>query len=138
VPVNTAKRVAAELIQYGKVRRGWIDATVVQIFPELVRAAKLPVESGLLVSRTRRSGLAEKAGIRQGSEAVRYRSSVIYLGGDIITSVDGMKTESYADLYSALEDNKPGDKIKVEIIRSGKTSSLEVTLADREEVLSSN
>jgi S1-C subfamily serine protease len=136
VPVNTAKRVAAELIQYGKVRRGWIDATVVQIFPSLVRYARLPVETGLLVSRTRRSGLAEKAGDRQGTEAVRVGSSVIYLGGDIITSVDGMKTESYADLYSALEDNKPGDKIKVEIIRGGKTSTLEVTLADREEVLS--
>ncbi|GHV90014.1 peptidase S1 [Spirochaetia bacterium] len=136
VPVNTAKRVAAELMQYGKVRRGWIDATVVQIFPSLVNYAKLPVEAGLLVSRTRRSGLAEKAGIRQGSEAVRIGSSVVYLGGDIITSVDGMKTNTLADLYSALEDNKPGEKVAVEIIRGGKTSSLEITLADREEVLS--
>ncbi|MDR2258783.1 MAG: trypsin-like peptidase domain-containing protein, partial [Treponema sp.] len=136
VPVNTAKRVVAELIQYGKVRRGWIDASVVQIFPSLVRYAKLPVNSGLLVSRTRRSGFAEKAGIRQGTEPVRYGSSVIYLGGDIITSVDGMKTDTLADLYSALEDNKPGEKVAVEIIRGGKTSKLEITLADREEVLS--
>jgi S1-C subfamily serine protease len=136
VPVNTAKRVAAELIQYGKVRRGWIDATVVQLFPSLVRYAKLPVETGLLVSRTRRLGLAEKAGIRQGSEAVRIGSSVVYLGGDIITSVDGMKTNTLADLYSALEDNKPGEKVTVEIMRGGKSSVLEVTLADREEALS--
>jgi S1-C subfamily serine protease len=136
VPVNTAKRVVAELIQYGKVRRGWIDASVVQIFPALVRYANLPVNSGLLISRTRRNGFAEKAGIRQGTEPVRYGSSVIYLGGDIISSVDGMKTTTLADLYSALEDNKPGEKISVEIIRGGKTSTVEVTLADREEVLS--
>jgi S1-C subfamily serine protease len=136
VPVNTAKRVVAELIEYGKVRRGWIDATVVQLFPSLVRYAELPVESGLLVSRTRRSGLAEKAGIRQGSEPVRYGSSVIYLGGDIITSVDGMKTETLADLYSALEDNKPGETVTVEILRGGKTNAVPVTLADREEILS--
>jgi S1-C subfamily serine protease len=135
VPINTAKRVVAELIQYGKVRRGWIDATVVQIFPALVRYAKLPVNSGLLVSRTLRNGNAERAGIRQGSEAIRYGSSVIYLGGDIITMVDGMETSSLADLYSALEDNKPGDRIKVEIVRGGKKSTLELTLADREELL---
>jgi S1-C subfamily serine protease len=132
IPVNTAKRVVAELIQYGRVRRGRIDATVVQLFPDLVRYARLPVNQGLLVSRTRGGGLAEKAGLRQGTEAVRYRSSVIYLGGDIITSVDGMKTSTYADLFSALEDNKPGEKIQVEIIRGGRNLSLEITLTDRE------
>ncbi|GAB6392910.1 MAG: trypsin-like peptidase domain-containing protein [Treponematales bacterium] len=134
VPVNTAKRVVAELIEHGKVRRGWIDATVVQLFPSLVRYAKLPVSQGLLVSRTQKNGLAEKGGIRQGTEPVRYGSSVIYLGGDIITSVDGLKIASLADLYSALEDNKPGDRVSVEIIRSGKPVQLQITLADREEL----
>ncbi|GHV32452.1 peptidase S1 [Spirochaetia bacterium] len=133
VPVNTAKRVVAELIAYGKVRRGRIDATVVQLFPDLVTYAKLPVSSGLLISRTKKNGYAEQAGIRQGSEPVRYRSSVIYLGGDIITSVDGMKTDTLADLYSALEDNKPGERVAVELIRGGKTIKLELILADREE-----
>jgi len=135
VPVNTAKRVVTEIMQYGRVRRGWIDATVVQIFPSLVRYAKLPVESGLLVSRTLRNGLAEKAGLRQGSEPVQYGRTVIYLGGDIITSVNGIKTNSLADLYSSLEASRPGDKVKVEIIRGGQTTVLDVTLADREEVM---
>ncbi|MHC6202734.1 S1C family serine protease [Breznakiellaceae bacterium SP9] len=135
VPVNTAKRVVTELIRYGKVRRGWIDATVVQLFPDLVLYAKLPVRTGLLVSRTLKNGLAERAGIKQGSNAVRYGSSVIYLGGDIITAVDGMKTETLADLYSALEDNKPGETVKVEIMRDNKPLNLQVVLADREEVL---
>jgi S1-C subfamily serine protease len=136
VPVNTAKRVVAELIEFGRVRRGWIDASMVQLFPALVRYAKLPVNAGLLVSRTRRNGHAEQAGIRQGTEPVRYGSSVIYLGGDIITKVDGMPVNRLADLYSALEDNKPGEKIAVEVLRGSRTVRLEVTLADREEVLS--
>jgi S1-C subfamily serine protease len=122
----------AELIQYGKVRRGWIDASLVQI-SDLARYVKLPADSGLLVSRTRKSGLAEKAGLRQGSEAVRFGSSIIYLGGDIITSVDGMKTNNRTDLYSALENNKPGEKIAVEVLRDGKTVKLDIILADREE-----
>jgi len=135
IPVNTAKRVVNEIILYGRVRRGWIDATVVQIFPSLVRYARLPVSSGLLVSRTRRGGLAERAGLRQGSEPVQYGRSVIYLGGDIITSVNGMATNTLADLYSSLEACKPGDTVRVEIIRGGRTSTLDITLADREEVM---
>ena len=133
VPVNTAKRVVAELIRYGKVRRGRIDVAVVQIIPALVLYARLPVDAGLLVSRTKRSGFAEKAGIRQGTEPVRLGSSVIYLGGYIITSVDGVKTATYADLWAALEDNKPGDRVAVELLRGGSTVKVEVTLADREE-----
>jgi S1-C subfamily serine protease len=135
VPVNTAMRVAKELITYGKVRRGWIDATMVQLFPALVRYAKLPVNAGLLVSRTNRGGLAEKAGLRQGSEPAQYGRNVIYIGGDIITSVGGLKTGTLADLYSALENHKPGDKVTVGIIRGGEASAIEVILADREEVL---
>jgi S1-C subfamily serine protease len=135
IPVNTAKRVVRELIQYGKVRRGWIDATVVQIFPSLVRYAKLPVDSGLIVSRTVRGGLSEKAGLRQGNDAVQYGRSIIYLGGDIITAVNGVKINTFADLYTSLEASKPGDIVKVEIIRGGQASTLNITLADREEVM---
>ncbi|MDR2537812.1 MAG: trypsin-like peptidase domain-containing protein [Treponema sp.] len=132
VPVNTAKRVVAELIETGRVRRGMIDATMIQLFPALVSYAKLSVSSGLLVSRTRQNGLAERAGIKAGTEPVRYGSSVIYLGGDIITSVDGRRTDTLADLYAALEDNKPGETIVVEILRGSTKSQLRVTLADRE------
>ncbi|MCL2801623.1 MAG: trypsin-like peptidase domain-containing protein [Treponema sp.] len=135
VPANTVRRVVNEIMLHGKVRRGWIDATIVQIFPSLVRYARLPVNSGLLVSRTRRGGLAERAGLRQGTEAVQYGRSVIYLGGDIITSVNGLKTNTLADLYASLEACKPGDVVNVEIIRGGQTSVLRVTLADREEVM---
>jgi len=135
VPVNTAKRVVTEIMQHGRVRRGWIDATVVQIFPSLVRYARLPVNSGLLVSRTRRNGLAERAGLRQGTEPVQYGRSVIYLGGDIITSVNGIRTNTLADLYSSLEACRPGDVITVELIRGEQPHTLRVTLADREEVM---
>jgi len=113
VSVNAAKRVVPELIEYGKVRRGWIDIVPVQLFPELVRYARLPVSEGILVSRVIEGGNAEKAGIRGGRTPVRYGRSTIYLGGDIIVEVDGMEVGSLADLYSALEDNKPGERVSV-------------------------
>jgi S1-C subfamily serine protease len=132
IPVNTAKRVVGELIQYGRVRRGWIDATLVQLFPALVRHAELPVNQGLLVSRTLSGGLAERGGLRQGSTAVRQGRNVIFLGGDIITSVNGMEIKVLSDLYTALETSRPGDRVKVGIIRGTARSVIDITLADRE------
>jgi S1-C subfamily serine protease len=131
IPVNTAKRVVAELIQYGKVRRGWIDANFVQLNQDIVDYAKLPVSSGLLVSSVKKGGLAAKAGLKAGTEPVRYGRSVIYLGGDVVTKVDGMKVSSLTDLFSALEDNKPGDRVSVTVNRKGKTETLNIPLADR-------
>ena len=133
VPVNTARRVVGELIQYGTVRRGWIDASMVQLFPALVRHANLPVSEGLLVSRTHRNGLAERAGLRQGGTAVRHGRNVIYVGGDIITSVNGTEIRSVSDLYGALEASRPGDRVRVGIIRDGNALTIEVPLANREE-----
>ncbi|MDR0909164.1 MAG: trypsin-like peptidase domain-containing protein [Spirochaetaceae bacterium] len=137
VPVNTAKRVVADLIEYGRVKRGRIDATLVPLFSELVNYADLSVDSGLLVSRTAEGGKAAAAGLRQGTEAIRYRANrtmTIYLGGDIITKVNGKEVKSLADYYSALEESKPGDVVPVEINRRGRTQTLNITLADEAEL----
>ena len=132
VPVNTARRVVNEIIQHGMVRRGWIDASMVQLFPALVRHADLPVDQGLLVSRTQRGGFAERAGLRQGGTPVRHGRNVIYVGGDIITSVNGVNVRVLSDLYAALETSRPGDRVSVGVIRDGTPITVEVTLADRE------
>ncbi len=133
VPVDTAKRVIPDLIEHGRVVRGWIDITPVQLFPSLVRYADIPVKAGLLVSRVARGGKAEAAGLRGGDrgKAVRTSSGVIYLGGDIIVGVDGMEVKSLSDLYSALEDNRPGETVPVRIIREGKEKTLNVELVNR-------
>jgi len=53
------------------------------------------------------------------------------VGGDIITSVDGMPVSSLAEFYAALEDNKPGNKVTVEYYRGSRKFTVEVTLSDR-------
>ncbi len=133
VPVNTARRVVPDLIEYGVVRRGWIDVVPRQLFPQLVQYARLPVEKGLLVSEVVPGGNAQEAGIRGGDpdSAVRYGRTVIYLGGDIITAVDGMEVSSIANLYEALEDNRPGESVSVEFVRGRRTMEAEITLSER-------
>lgn len=138
VPVKTAKRVIPDLIEYGRVQRGWIDISPIQLFPQLVSYAKLPVSSGVLVSRVEPGGKAEAAGIQGGSArtAVRYGSTIIYLGGDIIIEIDGTQISNVASIYEALEDNKPGEKVKVVYLRNGTRHETEVELILRPERLS--
>ncbi|MCF7927746.1 MAG: trypsin-like peptidase domain-containing protein [Spirochaetales bacterium] len=133
VPVDTARRVVPELIEYGSVRRGWIDIVPVQIFPQLADYADLPVKRGILVSRVLPGGNADEAGLRGGDrdKAVRYGRSVIYLGGDIIIEIDGDRVTSLSDLYNALEDNKPGEVIDVVVVRGRKEKTIELELSER-------
>jgi S1-C subfamily serine protease len=131
VPVDTAKRIIPDLLQYGKVQRGWIDITPVHIFPELVRYADLPVTQGILVSEVVEGSNAEKAGLRGGDSQVRHGRSIILLGGDIIVEIDELPVSSLVDLLASLEDNKPGETVEVKIIRGLKEMSLFVELSTR-------
>ena len=135
VPINTAKRVVADILKYGKVLRGSIDADLVQVSSKLARYADLPVSYGLLVSQVKRGSNAAKADLKGGSEAVRSGygrySSVFYIGGDIITEIAGQKIKSLADYYSVLEDKKPGDTVKLKVIRNKKTIELNLVLSER-------
>ncbi len=137
VPVDTARRVVPELIADGRVRRGWIEVIPVQLEPSIVKYANLPVSRGLLVSRVVKDGNADRAGIRGGDpdKGVRYGRSLIYFGGDIIIEVDGMKTETLSDLFSALEDNRPGEIVEVELVRGRSKKRLSLTLSERPEGL---
>ncbi len=133
VPVNTARRVVPQLIEYGKVRRGWIEIVPVQLEPSIVRYGDLPVNKGIMISKVARGGNADEAGLRGGDQSnpVRYGRSIIYFGGDIIVEVDGMKVASLSDLFSALEDNEPEETIEVVAIRKGRRKTFKVELAER-------
>jgi S1-C subfamily serine protease len=136
VPVATAKRVVPELMKSGRVARGWIDVTMVALFSDLVDYMKqngipAPVDSGLLVSQAKRGGNADRAGIRGGATQVRTRASSFFVGGDIIVAVNGVKTDSMAQLYVALENTKPGDQTEVVYYRGNKKLTAQVQLSDR-------
>ena len=133
VPADTARRVVPDLIRYGFVQRGWIDIEPVQLFPSLVRYAGLSTSRGILVSKVRAGGNAEEAGIKGGrpDRAVRSGNTTIYLGGDIITGIDGETVATLGDLYAALERSRPGDTVEVILIRGRRELSVKVLLTAR-------
>lgn len=131
IPVNTAVAVIPDLIRSGTVTRGWLDIIPVQLSQQIIEYAKLPVQSGLLISQTVPGGKAEKSGLKGGSELVRYGNSIIYLGGDIIVEVNNTKINEYNDLYSALMTSRPGDKVDVVVNRKGERLTIKVELVQR-------
>ncbi len=93
----------------------------------------LETDAGIIVSKVEAGGKAETAGIRGGSEKVKYGDLIFYLDGDIIVEVAGIIISDFADYFSALESTKPGDTIDVVVMRGNKRINLDVELVERPE-----
>lgn len=132
VPSKTAIRVVNDLLKYGKVQRGTLDAKLVQNSRRIAQYAGLDIATGMIVSQNVRNGECEKAGLKAGTQAVYYgnRSSVIYLGGDVITKIDNIAITTLADYYSALESKKPGEEVTVVVRRNKKDVTLKIKLSE--------
>lgn len=124
VPVNTAKRVIPQLIQFGEVRRPKLGADLRSIESLVERGYRLPVQEGLLVASTLPGGAAANAGIR-GLGRDTDGSAVI---GDVILTVDGEKMNSLDDLYRLLDKKQFGETVRVEVYRSGQRTMIPVRL----------
>lgn len=131
VASNTAQASVNDIVKYGKVSRGWLDIVPVQLSQSIVDYAGLKVSKGLLVSQVVPGGKADVAGLKGGTSQVLYGSSVIYLGGDVITQVNGVDIEEYNDLFTALSNTRPGDKVQVVVNRNGSSVKLNVELVER-------
>ena len=132
VPSEIAVRVVNDLIKYGKVQRGVINASIVQLTNRIAQYAGLDISTGMLVSEVEGGSNAEKAGLKGGTKAVYYgsRNNILYLVGDVITKIDGITITSLAEYYSALESKKPGDVVSVVVHRNKKDVTLKITLSE--------
>ena len=131
IPVSTARRVVRDLLAFGRVNRGTIQASFVQNTGRIAAYAGYKISTGLLVNKVRSGSKAAQGGLKGGTKAVQYGTfnpQTIYLGGDIITEVNGIKIDRLADFYSALEDKKPGDKINITVYRDGHIIGLTIEL----------
>ncbi len=133
VPVNTAKRIVSDILQYGRVRKpdlGIRGIPLSRLGPQLVRALELPVSEGIMVVRAFSGASADKAGIRGANAQVQVGRYVIPVGGDIITKIDGKEVRQQDDIDHALNDKNVGDHVQVEVVRGGRRQTLSVQLAE--------
>jgi S1-C subfamily serine protease len=124
VPVNTAKRIVPQLIQFGEVRRPKLGADLRPVRDLVESGYRLPVNDGLLVANVMPGGAAANAGIRGLS---RDTDGSVLLG-DVIVSVDGEAMSSIDDLYRYLDKKQFGDTVQVEVFRGGRRTTVPVRL----------
>lgn len=118
IPANMAKASMAQIIRHGEVRRGQIGIGIQDITPDLRRAFELKNgQRGVLVTEVAEGSPAEKAGLN---------------AGDVILEVNGQTTTSTAQLRSQIGIKAVGERIKLKVLRDGKTRQLKVKIGKPE------
>src|SRR5215469_11237272 len=130
IPINTAKRVAEDLISQGRVRRATIGAEGRTLWPDLAEALNLPVQRGVLVERVDSRGPAAQAGIRGGNRSVLAGLRELRIGGDVIVAVNGKEVNSQSDLNLLLNRARPGDTVTLTVVREGRRMDMPVKLGE--------
>ncbi len=113
IPINLALRVAEDLIDDGKVSRGFLGVGMQDLSPEDAKAMGLGEAGGVLVNSVVSGSPAEKAGIQEG---------------DVVTSVGGQHVDNGLALRSIIASATAGTAIEVNVLRDGKQLKLKATL----------
>lgn len=131
IPINQAKEIAAQLIATGKVARPWLGVASWISINELSGYLDFGIDYGLLIVQIYQGSPAAQAGLKGGDRMVilgRYR---LYVGGDIITSIDGNTISELSDIDRMLRKKKVGDRITVKVFRDGRLMDVPVTLTEK-------
>lgn len=116
IPSDQAQQVMQDLIEHGRVVRGWVGVEAQEITPALAESFGLKDTTGLIIAGIFRDGPAHKAGL---------------LPGDILLEIDGQKIiNSYNSMYSVAR-MPPGTVLPVKVWRNGETIELEITVTQR-------
>ena len=116
IPVNMAKSIMSQILQYGEVKRGLLGVSISDFNADSAKAYGVEGTSeGALVQEVMDDSAAEKAGI---------------LVGDVIVAVDGQRIKSASDLRNTVGLKRSGDNVRVEVVREGKRRQLTARLSE--------
>ena len=116
IPVNIAKTIMAQLLEFGEVRRGLLGVSISDVTAETAEALGLDDEiQGALVQEVVSDSAAETAGIEVG---------------DVIVAVDGEEITSAADLRTTVGLRRSGETVRIEVLREGKRRRMSATLTE--------
>ena len=135
VPVDTVRRVVPELIAKGYYPHPWLGLSYVwNLNPDraqILREAGMivPSERGLLLLEIASGSPAARAGLRGGQSQVRIGRTLLLVGGDILTAIDGQPVATARDLLRYVDTQTTiGQTIQVTVWRDGQEVTVPVTL----------
>jgi 2-alkenal reductase len=116
VSANTIRQIADEIIANGKVDRAFLGVEAPPLTPRQAVSLGLPPTAGAIVTKVEPGTPAAQVGLR---------------AGDVITKVNDQQIDQQHPLQSVLVKFRPGEKVRLTIIRAGSAQTVEVTLAAR-------
>jgi len=131
IPINQAREIAEQLITTGKVARPWLGVASGISVSELSGYIDFGIDNGLLIVQLYQGSPAEQAGLRGGDRMVRIGFYRLYIGGDIITAIDGNDISESNDIDRALIRKKIGDRVNVKIYRDRRPMDVSVILTEK-------
>src|SRR3954447_21773097 len=128
IPSNTVKQIADQLISTGNVKHAYLGVEISEI-PSSV-SGPLGEAAGVAV-QTVHGTPAQKAGLKAATGNRAVNGQQYPTGGDVITAVDGQAVSTAAELQSAIDSHRPGDKVRLSVTRNGTSRTVTVTLGTR-------
>ncbi len=116
IPSGTANTVVHQLLDAGRVTRGWIGVSIQGIDQDMAASLGLDEPRGALVGSVVPDGPAARAGIQQG---------------DVIVTYDGQRIQDNRDLTQRVGATRVGQTTRVEVLRAGARRTLNLRLAER-------
>ncbi|NMB89906.1 MAG: PDZ domain-containing protein [Chloroflexi bacterium] len=108
----------------------WLGITGKSLTTDIAQAMELPEDQqGVLVEEIVKDSPADLGGVRGSYKPVEINGESILIGGDIIVRIDQDNVTDLNSLKDLLQQHQPGDQITIDVLRDGKTVSLDVTLA---------
>jgi S1-C subfamily serine protease len=135
IPIETVKHSLDQLRAKGRVDYAYLGISTVSLYPQLAERLKLdPTLSGALVDKVESGGPADEAGVRGAFSHITFQGvQKIPVGSDLIVAVDKRKLSAAEDLSDVIGVHRPGQIVKLHIIRNGKPRTINVALGLRPE-----
>ena len=117
VPINLARRVMTDLLEYGRVRRPLLGISIKDVTQEDAEVYGLPEIAGALIEDFADGSPAQRAGIQRG---------------DVIVAVDNQAVERVGQLQRLIAQHKPGEDVALRIMRYGQVRAFRIKLMEAE------
>jgi serine protease Do len=115
VPIDLARRVADDLIRYGRTRRPALGVQVTPVNPEDAEVFGLARIEGVVAQDFPDESPARRAGVRQG---------------DVIVAVDGQRVLRVGQFQRLVASRRPGETVRLEVVRYGERHRIDVRLTE--------
>lgn len=116
IPVQLAEQVLSNIIEHGRVIRGWLGIEAQMITPQLAESFGLSNTDGVIIAGVLRNGPADRAGLQPADIVLRLNDQAVY---------------DSQSLLRLITQRKPGDTLKITGLRNGQEFQTEATVAER-------